>query len=247
MKFMVRDKSDYVAGKATPAIGGLEDADDYITMFVQGTTHVDALAHPWYGEKLWNGYSADTTIGGLEKASIMPIGEHGIVGCGILLDIARFRKKEHLRPGEIIELEDLKRCAEKEKIVIKKHDILLIRTGWIKVFYEHGQKAFFENGFNEPGITYSKKLLEWFHQMEIPVLGTDTLANEATRDPRTQIELPLHVLMIRNLGIIFNEMLWLESLAEDCARDKQYRFFYVASPLKICRGTGSPVNPIVMK
>ena len=39
----------------------------------------------------------------------------------------------------------------------------------------------------------------------------------------------------------------LEELAEDCAADKQYEFFYVAAPLKVAKGNGSPVNPVAIK
>jgi hypothetical protein len=40
---------------------------------------------------------------------------------------------------------------------------------------------------------------------------------------------------------------WLEPLAEDCAEDRQYRFLYAGAPLKVYRGTGAPVNPVVIK
>ena len=39
----------------------------------------------------------------------------------------------------------------------------------------------------------------------------------------------------------------LDELAADCAADKQYTFLYTAAPLKVVRGTGAPVNPIVVK
>ena len=41
----------------------------------------------------------------------------------------------------------------------------------------------FYDGFNEPGLTYSRELVEWFQQREIPNLVTDTIANEVTADP----------------------------------------------------------------
>ena len=43
--------------------------------------------------------------------------------------------------------------------------------------------AEFYGDFNEPGLTYSAELVQWFQDMEIPNLGTDTIANEVTVDP----------------------------------------------------------------
>ncbi len=47
----------------TPAAGGMKFTDDKFvtTLFLQGTTHLDALAHPWYGEELYNGFDEETT------------------------------------------------------------------------------------------------------------------------------------------------------------------------------------------
>jgi hypothetical protein len=57
----------------------------------------------------------------------------------------------------------------------------------------------------------------------------------------------MHVLLQRNLGVSFHEALWLEDWAADCAQDQVFDAFYVAAPLRIARGTGSPMNPIVIK
>lgn len=246
-KLMTQDKGHYLCNKLRPAPGGLEYADDFITMFLQGTTQFDALGHTWYDDQIWNGYDAKTTIGGMDKASVLPIAEHGVVGRAVLLDMARYRGKPHLDRGETFGLDDLLACAEKQGVTIEKHDILIIRTGWLKIFYEQGPAAFYGDSFNEPGLAFSRELVQWFYETEIPVLGTDTIANETTVDPETGVLLPLHNALMRNLGVLFNEILWLEDLADDCASDGQYTFLYAGAPLKVYRGTGAPVNPIAVK
>jgi hypothetical protein len=60
-----------------------------VVMYLQGTSQYDALGHVWYDDQLYNGYHADSTIGSLSRASILPIAERGIVGRGILIDMAR--------------------------------------------------------------------------------------------------------------------------------------------------------------
>ncbi len=247
-KTMAMDKGFYINECAPLFPGGLEYADDVIFMYVQGTTQYDALGHVWYDDKLYNGYDAKTTIGGLKKCSIKPIAEHGVVGRGVLLDVPRYKGVPHLQANERITLDDLKKTAEKQKVTIEKHDILVIRTGWLSLFYKNGSDAFFPGKtMAEPGIGDEPELIRWFHEMEIPSFSTDTIANEQTVSDRTGVFIPLHGALLRNLGVPFNEICWLEDLADDCAKDGKYDFMFVGAPLKIVGGTGSPVNPLAIK
>jgi kynurenine formamidase len=242
----ILDEGDWDEGGKGPAYpGGLHYADDKLDAYLQGSTQYDALGHLWYDGKLWNGFDARTTIGGLDKASVEPIAQRGVVGRAVLLDMARFRGKKTLDKGETFTHEDLMACAQAQGIQIEKRDILIIRTNFLQLFFEQGP-AFYE-GFNEPGLVYSPELVQWFADMEIPNLVTDTIANEVTTDPNTGVALVLHNALMRNLGVTLTEIADLEQLAADCAEDGQYTFLYVAAPLKVAKGSGSPVNPVVIK
>ena len=59
--------------------------------------------------------------------------------------------------------------------------------------------------------------------------------------------LPLHAALMRNLGVRFSKICALEALAADCGADGQYTFLYAVAPINIIRGTGAPVNPLVVK
>ena len=242
---MIFDESTWDSDDAPAFPGGLHYADDKIEAFLQGSTQYDALGHVWYAGKIWNGYDARTTIGGLDKASVAPIAERGVVGRGVLLDMARFRGREYLDKGETFDHNDLEACAKSQGIEIEKHDVLLIRTNFLKLFFDQGEQ--FYEGFNEPGLTYSPELVRWFQDREIPNLVTDTIANEVTYEPETGIALPLHCALMRNLGVALTEICALEKLAASCADDGQYTFLYAAAPLKVHRATGSPVNPLAIK
>ena len=242
----VMDEGHGIAGKGVQFDGGARYADDYMTCFPQGSTQYDALGHVWCDGQIWNGYDAKTTIGGLSKASILPLAERGIVGRGILLDIARWRGKDVLDVAETFTHEDLMACAKAQGTEIRPRDVLVVRTGWIAKFYKVSREEFYGN-FVEPGLTYSPELVQWFHDMEIPNLVTDTIANEVTVDPVSGVVLPLHNALMRNLGVTLTEIAWLDDLAADCAADGQYTFLYVAAPLKIVNGAGAPVNPIAIK
>ena len=245
-RFMVLDKGDYLAGRGPWFPGDMEYADDAMFCYLQGSTQYDAPGHAWYDDKIWNGYDAMTTIGGLKKASVMPTAERGVVGRGVLLDIARFRGRERLEPGELIDLGDLLACAASQKCEIRKSDIILLHTGWLGRYLEIGQATFFAD-LREPGLRYSPELVNWFNEMEIPNLISDTFANESNADPDTGFVMTLHGALMRNLGISMTEMASLDELAADCAKDGQYDFLYVAAPLKVIEGAGAPVNPVAIK
>ena len=42
-------------------------ADDAVFMYLQASSHIDALGHVWYNDQLYNGYPAASTNGGLER------------------------------------------------------------------------------------------------------------------------------------------------------------------------------------
>lgn len=245
VRSMVMDESTWDTDDAPQFPGGLHYADDKIDAFLQGSTQYDALGHVWYDGKIWNGYDARTTVGGLDKASVEPLGERGIVGRGVLLDMARHRGKTSLDKAETFTHEDLEACAKAQGITIEPRDILIVRTNFLAHFFE--DPTAFYTDFCEPGLCFSKELVQWFHDKEIPNLVTDTIANEVTYDPKSGIALPLHCALMRNLGVTLTEICDLERLADSCANDGQYAFLYVAAPLKIHRASGSPVNPVVIK
>ncbi|MFV0248402.1 MAG: cyclase family protein [Tenacibaculum sp.] len=248
--FMAQDESLYFLKNKEPLEGGIKYSDDAVFMYLQGTSHVDALGHAWYGEKLYGGFSAKSSTHGHSKVDIAAIGEEGITGRGVLLDIGRLKgdKKGRLKPNTCVNLGDLLETAKKQGIKIEKRDILLIRTGSVERFYDNQDKQNW-NPMTEPGLCYSKDLVAWLHQMEIPVIASDNLGVEKVVQ---EIEgetylIPLHGLLIRDLGIVLSEIYLLDKLADDCHTDKQYTFLFTAAPLKMVGGTGSPVNPIVIK
>lgn len=242
----VLDHGHYLCGKGPEFPGSMQYCDDMMVMYLQGSTQYDALGHVWYDDQIYNGYDAKTTIGGTSKAGVLPIAERGVVGRAVLIDIARYRGKDCLDKGETFTHLDLMAAAEAQGVTIEKRDILMIRTGWIGSFYRQDAADFYKD-FIEPGLTFSPELVRWFHEMEIPNLVTDTIANEVTIDPVSGVALPLHSALMRNLGVTFTEIILPDALAEDCAVDGQWSFLYAAAPLKIVEGSGAPVNPIVIK
>lgn len=59
--------------------------------------------------------------------------------------------------------------------------------------------------------------------------------------------LPVHMVLIRDMGVTLGEILDFDELAADCAADGMYEFFFVCPPLKFTRAVGSPINPLAIK
>lgn len=243
---MLQDHGHFASGK-TEGIGTREAADDLLQMGLHATTHMDALGHVWYDGQLYNGFEDTSTMGGLDHCSIRPIAEHGVVGRGVLLDVARHRGVSHLEKGEQITLDELQACADAQDTEIRDRDVLLVRTGWLGAFYEDEIAFDGEGLYEEPGITYSDALIEWFQDNRIATYCTDTLTNEQTISDTTETPLPLHPCLLRDLGLPLLEVCRLDELADDCATDDQYDFLFVAGPLKVEGGSAGPVNPVAIK
>ncbi|WP_299073148.1 cyclase family protein [uncultured Paraglaciecola sp.] len=250
MHFMSQDEGIYSANKSEPASGGMKYSDDAVFMYLQGTTHMDALGHAWYSDQVYNGKSSDTTVHGHDFVDIAQLGNVGVAGRGVLVDVGRLRgdANHRLAPNDCVTLKDIEAAAKKQKLEIKKRDILLIRTGSMGRFYDESDNKNW-NALSEPGLCHSDALVNWIDDMEIPVIAADNLAVEkAAQDiDGSSVVIPLHGALIRNLGVVLTELYWLDDLADDSAEDGQYSFFFTVAPLKMKGGTGSPINPMVIK
>ena len=246
MHVSYRDWSHYASGKAEVEADRPCSADDGIFISCHGTTHMDALGHVWVDDQLYNGYPARTTAGSLERCSIAPISQRGVVTRAVLLDVAGARGLPYLPPTAEITLRELLSVARAQGTEMRKGDVVLIRTGSLPRFYEVGSEAFFTD-YSEPGLSDDPELIEWIDRTQIVGVGTDSLANELPYSARSSQFYPLHRLLLRNRGITFHEALWLEELAADCRADGCHTGMYAALPLKLVGATGSPMNPLFVK
>jgi kynurenine formamidase len=218
-------------------------ADDFVTMPLQCATQWDSLAHVWYDGRLYNGFPATTLgTGGAARNGIDKIGA-GIVGRGVLLDIARARGVERLRAGEVISPDDFEAAERAEGVRVGSGDVLLVRTGHLHVFMVEGNREGYMRTMPGLGIA----CVPWLHAREVAAIATDTSAVEVIPFEDPALPLPVHALCIRDMGLTLGEMFVLDALAEDCARDGVWEFLFTAPPLRVTGGIGSPLNPLVVK
>lgn len=242
---MTQSALDYVDGRAQPLAGGMQYADDRIDVACHGTTHMDALDHAFAADTSWNGRTADSDADGVHGADIAALSRKGIVGRAVLVDLARARGVDVVPMHTSITVADIQHALALQQVALKPGDTLLLRTGIFTMFYDDGPARFYDD-FAEPGLVYEPRTVDFFREHDLAGLGSDTICNEEAHSSTTPAAFPLHVLLQRNLGVIFHEALWLEDLAAYCASEQRYSSFYIAAPLHIVGGSGAPMNPIAI-
>jgi len=96
------------------------------------------------------------------------------------------------------------------------------------------------NGLNgEPGIDLEAG--QWLAERGVAAIGADNFAIEAIPFPEGQV-FPVHQCVLRGYGVALIEGLVLEQLAKSGASE----FLFIASPLPIVGGTGSPLSPVAV-
>ena len=88
---------------------------------------------------------------------------------------------------------------------------------------------------------------EWLHAHDVAAVCSDNWAIEALPGELDGELLPVHMVLIRDMGMTLGEILNFEELSEDCAADGRYEFFLSAPPIKFRRALGSPINPLAIK
>lgn len=231
--YMRIDGGDYAAGVARHS--GFQSVDDVIMLPTHGTTHMDALAHIADESLLYNGYPlSGVRSNGAKKLGIDKTPP--LVGPGVLLDLCRFKDITPLPGGTVITAADLEACAARQGVAVEPGAIVLLRTGWLATFATAGSEAFFRS---EPGI--GMDAAAWLAERDVVAIGADNYAVEVipTQDGRAA---PVHRFLIRDCGIYLMELFDLEELAAAQA----YEFLFVAAPLRIVGGVGSPLNPVAI-
>jgi kynurenine formamidase len=197
-------------------------------------THLDSLGHISWRGKFFGNVSADKVqsySGGLKKVGIDITPP--VIRRGVLLDVARVLGKGVLPPAFPIGPKELAKTVAQEKVTLKSGDVVLIRTGWIR--YWNDPKRFYSEDKGAPGVNLEGA--KWLAQKKMAFTGADNMVYE-----RAPMQLEAHAFLISRRGIQIMEGLNLEEVA----KDKIYEFLFMALPLRIIGGTGSPIRPIAI-
>jgi len=224
--------------------GGVGFSDDMVIMPLQCATQWDALSHCFEDGRMYNGYDAnEVSSRGAKRNGIDKIAR-GIVARGVLLDMPRVKNVRWLEAGYAIGAEDLDGALAHHHVTVGRGDALLVRTGHMTLCRERGSWGDYAGG-DAPGLSFHTA--DWMHRRQIAAVATDTWGMEVRPNEFPDVFQPLHQVCIPNMGLTIGEIFFLDELADDCARDGVYEFFFVAPPLPITGAVGSPINPLAIK
>jgi kynurenine formamidase len=221
-------------------------SDDVVRMGLQAGTHWDGLSHVSYSGYVYNGFQASsiTAADGATRNGIEKIG--ALCSRGVLLDVARCRGVEVLDCPYAITASDLDEAAAMGGVEVRPGDIVLVRTGRMRLYHESGGGAYAlgpgEDGSNA-GLSLST--VPWFYDRDVAAVANDTLAFEVY--PSEDVNLAVHLLHIVDMGLTQGQNWDLEALSADCAADGVYEFFLAATPEPFVGCVGSPVAPVAIK
>jgi kynurenine formamidase len=214
-------------------------ATDRIDVSFHGITfsHLDALCHVSYNGMLYNGLSFEDVAKAPEGCTDLGITslKDGIVTRGILLDIPRLKGVPYLEPGTHVYREDIEAWEKKAGVKVSSGDVLLLRTGrWARraKVGPHNTLSGFDPSF-----------LPFLKDRDVALIGADS-ASEVGTVPGFPLAVHTFVIVARGMNMFDN--LDLEALAATAAQLNRWEFLFVASPLRVNQGTGSPINPIAV-
>jgi len=217
-------------------------SDDAFSMGSQAATHWDSLAHVGYEGKLYN--DTDNAVvsaeGGASRLGVQCIGP--IATRGVLLDIARLHGVDHFDDNYAITADDLDSAARAANVTIAAGDAVLVRTGQMH-FLRLGEKQ----RYSHPSPGLSTSTIPWVRDHDIAAIATDTLTFEVYPCEDPAVFMPVHMLHLRDIGLLQGQVWALDDLAADCAADGQYDFLLCATPLPLTGAVGAPVAPTAIK
>lgn len=213
---------------------------DYIGMIYHGfaITHIDALCHlftPEGKQGMYNGFPISAvTPKGAEKLGIEVMGAVGIVGRGVLLDVAAL-KGGPLAPGSAILPADLIAAETVQGVKVGEGDILFVRNG-------AGARNVLQLG---AGLHAS--CLPWLHRRKVAVLSSDSDSDVHPAPPGFhRWSEPMHMVAIPYLGLPILDNTELDALGRACAEEGRWEFFVSVAPWRFKGATSSPANPLAM-
>ena len=158
-----------------------------------------------------------------------------MVGRGVLLDLPRFLGAPWLDDGTRILPDDLDACAEAFGVAIDSGDILLVRTGMLTRCLA---RALVGRAIAAAPRRASRCTARAGSTSASRGGRSDTGASRCCPPRRPTASQPLHMISLRDTGLLLGEIFHLDALAQACAEDGRYAFLFAAPPLPITGAVG---------
>lgn len=226
-------------------VPGMEVSLDFIGISYHGmsSSHIDALCHVFVEGLMYNNVAAtEVKSTGARRNSIM-CAKDGIAGRTVLLDIPRLRGKPYVDPKEQVTVAELLAAEKAQNSPVRQGDILLVSVGRDALRVHVPPPP----GEMPPFAGLHPDCIPFLFERKISVLGSDAV-HDPTPSPMP-IEgwpIPVHMCGLASMGLHLLDNLYFADLEKACVEEKRWELFLTLAPLRIERGTGSPVNPIAI-
>lgn len=203
-------------------------------------SHLDALCHYLNRGRMYNGVSQETiTDEGCTRESIINLAD-GIVTRGVLIDVPRLKGVPYLEPGTPIYMEDLEAWEDMAGVTVRPGDAIFIRTGrWAR----RAELGPWDVRSQSAGLHASAA--PWIKARDVAFVGSDAALDVAPSQVEG-VRSPVHLLTLVAMGIHLFDNQDLEALAQVAAEQNRWEFMFVAAPLRVEGGTGSPLNALAI-
>jgi kynurenine formamidase len=229
--------------------------DDYLSPFyLQYSSQWDGLRHIESGGRFYNDIAPElvdepsSTVLGIQHWARL-----GIVGRGVLLDVARHQETVGAPLDQTARFDItanlLDEVADTEGVVIQRGDVLLIRTGWTGWYQRQDvstRAAKFTAQSGQPGLAPTEETAAWLWDRHVSAVAADNMAVELAPLNMSEGNF-LHLRVIPGFGMPIGEFFWLDGLAEACAADGRWSFLFTSAPLNVPGGVGSPPNALAIR
>jgi kynurenine formamidase len=208
---------------------------DSISMYTHTGTHIDALNHFGYNGRIFNGYAVHEHLGSRAWRKAGVDKHPPVIARAIMLDVAALLGVDVLPPSYGIGEADLRAALKHQGTKLLPGDVVLIRTGRMRLWPD---KATYLP--NPPGI--NREGAEFLAKAGAIIIGADNhcLEQAPSADPENwQV---VHSYLLAEAGIPILEIANLEELAED----RVFEFAFVGACIRLRGATGAPMRPIAM-
>jgi len=215
--------------------------DDEVTLSLAAGTHIDALAHVTYDGKMYNGFPAsEVTERGAARCGADKL--RPIVTRAILLDLPAVKGVDRLDPGYPLTAGDLDAAVEHAQVTLEPGDAVLIRTGHLQLLRSGDVE-----GYNHDSAGPSTHTIEWFHRHDVGAAFADTYVFEVWPPEDWDHLMPVHMIHLRDMGLIQGQNWDFEALAAAAAADGNHASLLVAAPEPFTGALSTPVNPVAIR
>ena len=209
-------------------------------------SHLDAInCHVMVDGKGYNGRTMEDVqaANGCPKGGITAL-KDGIVTRAVLFDATQLpgkASKGWLEPGTPVHRADLEALEKTEHVKVSEGDVILLYTGRWK------RRAALGPWKTSEGVAgWHADIAYFLKDRGVSFIGEDEWNDVSPTGFPRSVGLPLHALALVALGVDIFDNLDFERVVETARRLNRYEFMFSAAPLRIEKGTGSPVNPLAL-